>query len=319
MYNLISEDYLMHHGVKGMKWGVRHDNKIKNFVTTKVSSAKSYAKSERGHENIKKGLKIAGTVLLAAGVITAGTIVGTEIYKYGKMNTDLILEKGTQIQSIAPAEKTDWSKTFYATVNADDKRKVLKSFSSDTSRRAADAGLSGKVRANIFENSETERIAGLKNMRKAYKKTNKGSSRGFRKFAMSYGAKSEAQRQPFMTELNKRGYSGFRDIDGMSRWWGGQTPIVINGSNTSFKLKKNPIVHIDRLSGVPVRNIEGRMQKTSDISSKILPAAVLSSSALYAAAYSENIQKELNQIERSGKQKKKRAKSPFLNRINRKA
>ena len=25
MYNLVSDDYLMHHGVKGMKWGVRKD------------------------------------------------------------------------------------------------------------------------------------------------------------------------------------------------------------------------------------------------------------------------------------------------------
>ena len=32
--NLISQDYLMHHGVKGMKWGVRHD-KPRGYSTTK--------------------------------------------------------------------------------------------------------------------------------------------------------------------------------------------------------------------------------------------------------------------------------------------
>lgn len=31
--NLISEDYLMHHGVKGMKWGVRHDKNPDGSLT----------------------------------------------------------------------------------------------------------------------------------------------------------------------------------------------------------------------------------------------------------------------------------------------
>ena len=31
--NLISEDYLMHYGVKGMKWGVRHDKNPDGSLT----------------------------------------------------------------------------------------------------------------------------------------------------------------------------------------------------------------------------------------------------------------------------------------------
>lgn len=44
MYNLISEDYLMHYGVKGMKWGVRHDPERVGRVKTAWSNMRSAQK-----------------------------------------------------------------------------------------------------------------------------------------------------------------------------------------------------------------------------------------------------------------------------------
>ena len=46
MNNLISEDYLMHYGIKGMKWGVR---RFQNYDGTRIKgAAKRYAKSAGG-------------------------------------------------------------------------------------------------------------------------------------------------------------------------------------------------------------------------------------------------------------------------------
>lgn len=46
--NLISEDYLMHYGVKGMKWGVRHDpervGRVKSAKANYKAAKKQYSK-----------------------------------------------------------------------------------------------------------------------------------------------------------------------------------------------------------------------------------------------------------------------------------
>ena len=47
--NLISEDYLMHHGVKGMKWGVRKQkNRIDKFYSSKKKYDSVLKKSNKG-------------------------------------------------------------------------------------------------------------------------------------------------------------------------------------------------------------------------------------------------------------------------------
>ena len=291
----MSDNYLMHYGVKGMKWGVRHDSKSagrSRYFRTNTSS-KSGSKgrnrgssspgnsASRGRSVIEKWTgkkdtdkrKLVRNALLGTALASAAVVGGLKLYKYGKMSSDAVLKPGTLAQSVAVKEKADWGKSFYAATGQDDRRKILKSFAKQTSDRAKAQGLSGAVNANMFTNDKAVNIAGRKTMKKAYKSVY-GTNKGFNKFAYSFGAKDEAQRQPFLQELKRRGYGGFKDQDGMRKWWGGETPVVLNGDQSGFRFRNSATINTTHLDSIPVKDVGTKLQNAEVHGRRIATAAL---------------------------------------------
>ena len=77
-YNLISEDYLIHHGVKGMKWGVRHDPERK----AQYKAERKAIKAERG----KVWKDYNQTSAEMHRIMRAGRQANKRAYKEGKID-----------------------------------------------------------------------------------------------------------------------------------------------------------------------------------------------------------------------------------------
>ena len=95
MYNnLISQDYLMHYGVKGMKWGVRHDPE-----RTGRNSSNQSNKSKKS-----KKMSPRTKVLLGAAVVAGSLALGVAgrkgIIAYGKLYADNIIEAGATLRRV---------------------------------------------------------------------------------------------------------------------------------------------------------------------------------------------------------------------------
>jgi hypothetical protein len=80
---------LYHHGVKGMRWGVR-----KQVTSSSSSKAKSPKLSDAQKTNIKKGAKIAGKILVgAAATYAVVKIPNTKTYAKGVSKVSELLIK----------------------------------------------------------------------------------------------------------------------------------------------------------------------------------------------------------------------------------
>lgn len=77
-YNLISEDYLIHYGVKGMKWGVRHDPERK----ARYKAERKAIKAESG----KVLRQYNQTASEMHRIMRAGRQANKRAYKEGKID-----------------------------------------------------------------------------------------------------------------------------------------------------------------------------------------------------------------------------------------
>lgn len=282
---------LAHYGVKGMKWGVRHDPvSDKRNNRRHLINGKKIVNSKRRPNKIDKR-KVIRNVLLGTAAISAATVVGLELYKYGHMSADTMLRKGTLAQSVAVAEKTDWSKSFYVATAADDRRKILKNFSGVLSKQAKEAGASGEVYANIFTNKRNVRIAGRKALKKSYKSVY-GTTKGFNKYIDRFNEFDQAKRKPMMDELARRGYGGFKDQAGMKKWWGGKTPIVLNGSSSGFEFRNKAKINTDRLANMPVKDIGTKLRNIEEYGIKTTRDAAIGGIAVQSILTAEKVRKK---------------------------
>lgn len=210
---------LSHHGVKGMKWGIR---KNRQSPTDTKKSDKS---------------RTIRNAAIAASVVIGASAAAYALHRYGNANFDRTIKSGTQIQHMSRTTNELLNKPFYASYLKSDNRAYAK----------ADffgAHWTAKMTA---ASSKNLRVAGRKNAEKIYKTWLNSNSDAKNRFKnQSYYSFNRNLNSPdmrdkklfssFYNKLEKHGYDAIRDLNDQTQS-GRVSPVIIFGSIGSIKVK----------------------------------------------------------------------------------
>ena len=248
-------DYLAHHGVKGMKWGVRHDRKTtgrkkegglssnkkeQEIALEETTSAKRHSISEE-QKKVLKGAAIGAAIGLGIGV--GAYLVYNS--KYTPTYSDIVLSEKTAFQRISKPTEQELRDVFFASFEKRDNQRYEDLMPLHYKKQGYDT-----VLKKVFHHEGKVRIAGHDTCNKIFDELY-GSDRewktlGYESFNQNvvnrHSPTYDGVYDKFFDELKKRGYHGFLDInDQKYNDYNIKTPLILFNDN-KFKVDERKTI-----------------------------------------------------------------------------
>ena len=223
-----NQNVLQHHGILGMKWGIRRyqnpdgsytdegrrrrgislfRQRSKPAVKYQINRSRSAREIAISNYRKQKAKKIAGKILIATGAVAAVSLVAYTAYKRGRQAGDEILAAGNSVYRVeGGAPNNIVPKMFYATNNKGDASTYIGTYSPLLALFNKGKSHSKKITAN-----STINVAGNKTGKQIFTQLYKQDSE-FRKFANRTADKNRAWK--ILANKNK-----IRNSNDMSRMY----------------------------------------------------------------------------------------------------
>ena len=258
----LNEEYLSHHGILGQKWGVR---RFQNPDGTLTKAGKERRKDsgislydQRKEVLRKKGLndqaiegqiKFENRAAIIAGVAAAAVGVGVTyaLVQRHDLNSDFVLNAGSEMYRVASSDNTEMRDMFYAATNKLDAKKYAGLYSTQKQMQHPGSEIYQKV---LSSNSDIK-VAGANTGREIFnelKKDPKFTKDLYLRENTDYDTfnrynimieKNTGATKKFFEELQRRGYGGIIDVnDSKYSGYNANKPVILFNQQGNVGIKE---------------------------------------------------------------------------------